>query len=134
ADTAAVNLGGTFTTAGLGTFTRTGAGGTVNLTGQLEHTGAVLHLGAGPTPVSWNLAGGTIAGGTVSAAVGSALVLTQSSGLAGVTLDGTGPGTPPSPLDMQTPFNAVTVAGGLTLKGATLRLGDNLGNARGQLF
>jgi len=75
--TGVLDLGGVFTQAGLGTFTRTG--GTVNLTGTL--TG---NLALSSATGSWNLAGGTIAGGTVTATGGAELVLTGSGG----TLDG----------------------------------------------
>ncbi|MFZ4765909.1 MAG: LamG-like jellyroll fold domain-containing protein, partial [Roseimicrobium sp.] len=75
----AVNLGGTFTTAG--TWNRTG--GTLNITGMLDNTAAALNLN--DAPGTWNLAGGTIKGGVINGSGGSALVL-----LAGnrATLDG----------------------------------------------
>ena len=56
-----VNLGGQFTSAGLGTFNRTG--GAVNVTGTLDNTNATLTLDT--TTGSWNLAGGTIKGGVI---------------------------------------------------------------------
>ncbi len=51
-----VNLGGNFTLAGLGSFTR--SGGTVNLTGTLNNTGTTLAFTAATG--SWDLVGGTI--------------------------------------------------------------------------
>ena len=53
-----LNLGGSFSTAGLGSYTRTG--GTINLTGTLENTGATLILDAATG--SWNLEDGTLEG------------------------------------------------------------------------
>ena len=47
-------------------------GGTVNLTGTLNNTGATLTLNA--TTGSWNLAGGTINGGTLAFADGQTLL------------------------------------------------------------
>ena len=80
ASNSTVNLGGNFTTAGLGTFNRTG--GTVNLSGTLTNTGTTLNLDA--TTGSLNLSGGTISGGTITA---NTAQLTVSSGtLNGVTL------------------------------------------------
>jgi hypothetical protein len=133
-DQSTVNLGGSFTTAGLGTFTATK--GAINLTGALDNTapGAVLRVGAAPLAGNWFLAGGTITGGTVQAATGSALGVTGSSTVVGVTLDGTGAGNSPSPLDMATHSATLRVSGDLTLKGATLTLGDDAGNSVDQLL
>jgi hypothetical protein len=123
-----VNLGGSFTTAGLGTFTGTftASAGAINLTGALDNTaaGAVLRVGAAPLPGNWSLDGGTITGGTVQAATGSALVVVATSKVIGVTLDGTGAGNSTSPLSMQTQGATLKVSGALTLKGATLTLGN----------
>jgi hypothetical protein len=120
-----VNLGGIFTLAALGTFNRTG--GTVNLTGSLNNTGSTLLLTNATG--SWNLLGGTVNGGSVAAQGTNALVGTGNGGtLIGVTLDGTGSGSNVSPLDMQTNSSIIDVSGGLTLKGAVLRLGDPSGN------
>ncbi len=58
-----VNLGGSFTAAGLGTFNRTG--GVVNLTGKLDASASGLALNAATG--SWNIAGGTPKGGTFTA-------------------------------------------------------------------
>src|SRR5207249_1535264 len=71
-----VNLGGTFTVAGLGSFSR--SGGAVNLTGTLANAGATLALSAATG--SWNLLGGTVQGGTVSVTGGAMLVGTGSGG------------------------------------------------------
>jgi hypothetical protein len=57
-----VNLGGIFTTEGLGNFQR--AGGEVNLTGTLDNTNSVLNLAN--YNGSWQMLGGTIRGGQVS--------------------------------------------------------------------
>src|SRR5436190_3328754 len=83
-----LNLGGTFTTAGINlpAFTRTG--GTVNVTGTLDNTGTTLPLNA--TTGSWNLAGGTVSGGTVTFAAGQTLGMTADSSnrLLNVTVSG----------------------------------------------
>ncbi len=123
-----LNLGGTFTVASLGTITSAGA--TVNLTGTMTNTGNTLTLD-GP----WFLKGGIIIGGTVAAMGGGVLTATNSGGtLNGVTLDGTG-GNNVSPLDMQASAGMfVFVSGGLTLKGAVLRMGNAANTTFGQLF
>jgi hypothetical protein len=116
ASNATVNLGGTFTLAGLGTFNRTA--GTVNLTGTLDASASGLALDA--TTGSWNLKGGTLKGGTYSASSGAALVFTKSGG----TLDGV---TADSDLVIAGPGGigaSATVADGLTLGGVTIYLGD----------
>jgi RHS repeat-associated protein len=120
-----LNLGGSFTTAGSGIFAPAAAanfsrnGGTVNLIGALDNTGATLALDARTGP--WNLvAGGTITGGTITTAGGNDLVGIGGGGntLSGVTLDGT--------LDVTSNYAAVVVANGMTLNGTIL-----LGNADG---
>ncbi len=63
----ALNLGGTFTTTGLGTVTR--SAGDVNVTGILDNSGSTFALNA--VTGSWNLARGTIHGGEI-ATTGSA--------------------------------------------------------------
>src|SRR5262249_23484570 len=89
-NTAPLTLGGSFTTGGLGTITRSGGtGGTLNLTAALggtglDNTGAVLRIGAAPLPGSWNLKG-SITGGTIQAATGSSLVALPGSALTDVT-------------------------------------------------
>src|SRR5262249_7030144 len=67
-----VNLGGSFTLAGLGTVD--GSSGTVNLTGTLDTGGGTLAFTAATG--SWNLAGGTLLGGTVTEADGAELIFT----------------------------------------------------------
>jgi hypothetical protein len=128
---ATVNFGGSFTTAGLGTVT---GGGTVNLTGALDNSGATLRVGAAPLTGNWSLAGGTITGGSVQAADGAALTVTGfSSTLSGVMLDGTGAANSTSPLAMSgTAF--LHVAGDLSLRGATLVLGDAPANFQDELI
>ncbi len=79
------NLGGTFTTAGLGTFSN--SGGTVNLTGTLNNTGATLALNSS-TIGSWQLDNGTINAGTIST-TGSATLIGVAGTLNGVILAGT---------------------------------------------
>lgn len=111
-----VNLGGGFTRAGLGSFTRS-ADCTVNLTGILDDTGTTLALNAATG--SWNLDGGTIKNGTLSEADGAELFFK------GGTLDGV---TADSDLDMATYDSGVTIADGLTLNNATLRLGGSSGS------
>jgi hypothetical protein len=124
----AVDLGGFFTFAGLGTYNRTG--GTVNLTGTLNNAATTLLLNN--TTGSWDLLGGTVNGGTVKATAGNALVGTGSTGtLIGVTLDSSGGNS--SPLDMQTNTSFANVSGGLTLSGATLFLGNVAGTTFGEL-
>jgi hypothetical protein len=66
-DTGVLNLGGGFTTAGLGTVTR--SGGTINITGAMDNTGSTFTLDA--TTGDYFLRGGTITGGTVTQAGGS---------------------------------------------------------------
>ena len=83
-DSSTLNLAGSFTTAGIGTVTRTG--GTINLTGTLTNTGDTLTLNA--TTGSWRLLGGTVVGGTVAFADGESFLTTTSGGtFNGVTLD-----------------------------------------------
>ena len=80
-----LNLGGSFTTADIGTLAR--AGGVVNLTGILTNTGGTLILDA--TMGSWNLMNGTVIGGTVAFADGSSFLTTTGNGtFDGVTLNG----------------------------------------------
>ena len=83
-DNSTLELDGSFTTAGIGTITRTG--GTVNVTGTLTNTGDTLTLDA--TTGSWNLLGGTVVGGTIAFADGSSFMTTTSGGtFNGVTLN-----------------------------------------------
>ncbi len=114
-----INLGGTFTTAGLGTITPNAA--RVNVTGTLDNTAATLTLNAATG--SWTLddgnnfaadAGGTITGGTVAQTQGSTLGVVNGT-LSGVTLSGPG-ATVGS-------YGTLHVTGGLTGSGNTLTVG-----------
>ena len=67
-----LNLGGSFTTAGLNLPAFTRSGGTVNLTGTLNNAAATLTLNAATG--SWNLEGGTLSGGTLEQS-GASLVI-----------------------------------------------------------
>jgi len=104
-----VNLGGDFTLAALGAFTR--SGGTVNLTGVLTNTSTTLALNAASG--SWVLDGGTVLGGTITTAEGATLVVNNGT-FNGVTMSGT--------LDVGDSFNTgnVTVTNGLVLNGTAL--------------
>jgi RHS repeat-associated protein len=95
-----LNLGGSFTQAGLGTFSSTG--GTVNLTGTL--TG---NLALNATTGSWNLRGGIIQNGTVSTTGGAVLTVLTASTLNGVTLNA----------NLSVTGGGLTVQNGLTLGG-----------------
>ncbi|HQU42601.1 MAG TPA: choice-of-anchor D domain-containing protein [Pirellulales bacterium] len=121
-NTSTLNLGGSFTWAGLGTLNR--SGGSVNVTGTLDATNALMALDAATG--SFNLLGGTIKGGTITEADGALLVFTTSSGLLdGVTADGD--------LDLTHDYRDFAyVRDGLVLNG-TARLGDANGHF-GQLF
>src|SRR5262249_42009196 len=77
-----LDLGGSFTPAGLGTYTRTG--GTINLTGTLNNTGETLVLDAATGP--WNLATGTLKGGALATLDGISLVTGGGGFLDGLTL------------------------------------------------
>jgi hypothetical protein len=85
-DASSIDLGGTFTTAGLGSIVDVG-GGTITLDGTLINTGSTLTLNA--TTGSWLLNGGTIRGGVLGVPVGAQLILppSDSGTLDGVTLD-----------------------------------------------
>src|SRR6185437_10816999 len=102
-----LNLGGSFTTVGVGTMVRNG--GIVNLNGVLDNTGATLALDEASG--SWRLLGGTINGGIYTNSCGAELILTNSGGtLNGLTADGD--------LDLTQDFNVnVTILNGLTLNG-----------------
>ncbi len=108
-DGGTLNLGGTFTLAGLGTLNR--SGGTVNLVGTLDNTATTLALTAATG--SWNLLGGTLKGGSLSGSGGAQLVMaTNNSGtLDGVTVTATGN------LNLSANSASVTVLNGLVLNG-----------------
>jgi hypothetical protein len=117
-----VNLGGSFTLAGLGTVNQ--SGGTVNLTGTLD-TGVGI-LAFSPATGSWNLVGGTLLGGTVTEADGAELTFTNGGGtLNGVTFN--------NDLDLTNNASA-TVSNGLTLNDSTINLGNAAGDTFGELF
>ena len=118
-----LNLDGSFTTGGIGTFSRPSDQGTVNLAGFLNNTGATLALT--PSTGSWNLAGGTITGGAIADTPGVLLILTSLNGngsaLSGVTI------AAGSTFDASENDAQVGVIGGLTLNG-TIDLGSANGN------
>ena len=124
---ATLNLGGSFTTAGLGIFAPAPAGsfsrtgGTVNVTGTLDNTGSTLALDS--RTGGWNVFGGTIIGGTITTSGGNVLTAVNSSNtLSGVTLDGT--------LDMSSVFAPkMNVTSGLTLNGTILLAAANGSNS-----
>ena len=103
-----LNLGGSFTPAGLGTLQRNGAT-TVNLTGVLENSGATLTLDS--STGSWVINGGRINGGTVNLTEGTVLIPSSNSNnrLDGVTLNGD--------ILMSPAFSQLRINNGLTLNG-----------------
>ena len=104
----ALDLGGNWSTANLGTIL--GAGGTVNLTGVFNNTGATLAINS--VSGSWNLAGGTINGGTI-ATTGTFAFTVNSGILNGLSITGS-----------LTVEGSATVTSGLTLNNASLLLGN----------
>jgi hypothetical protein len=94
---ATLYMGGSFTTAAIGTINRTG--GLVRISGTLNNTGSTLTLNA--TTGSWELLLGEIIGGTVNATGGAALRA--------------GPGLPFSGLFPGNALTGVTINGDLTL-------------------
>lgn len=119
-----VDLRGTVTTAGLGSFER--VRGEVNLTGTFDNTNSALMLD-GRTG-SWNLKGGTLRGGMLATADGATLVFSES----GATLDGL---TTSANLDLRSNTKSnVTVTHGLTLQNAIVYLGDPGGTTSGELI
>ena len=115
-----VELGGTFTTAGLGTFNR--SGGTVYLTGTLNNTDATLALNN--TTGSWQLYNGTINGGAVTTA-GSAVLsdapATSNFGAAGCNLNGV---TLAGTLNLLAGRSA-TITNGLTLNNGVINMSND---------
>ena len=105
-----LNLGGSFTTAGLGDFR--GVTGVVRITGTLDNTASTLALTAATG--SPQLVGGTIVGGRVTGTGGAVLLYTTSGTLSGVTLD--------ADLNPTASGSVVTMTNGLTLNG-TARVG-----------
>ena len=119
-----LNLGGNFTTAGIGTIN---SSGTINFSGKLNNAASTLSAG---TLNTWTINGGTITGGTIGSS-GTTVNLTGSS----VTFDG-------SILDSNVTVSAgatLNIADGLTLAnganitvdaGGTLNFIDGLSNAQ----
>ena len=112
ANLTAVDLGGTFTTAGLGTFNH--VGGTVTLDGLLINTGSTLTLNA--TTGSWLLNGGTIRGGTLAVTGGAQLILPfdDDGTLDGVTLD--------TSLTISNDYTLYVTTNGVVLNNTTITL------------
>jgi VCBS repeat-containing protein len=90
----ALTLGGSFSTAGIGTLNRpNGTAGTVTLTGTLNNGGADLLLTQFSNPTAgglgtWNLLRGTINGGTVTTSGGAILHATNDGNRPAETLNG----------------------------------------------
>src|SRR6202044_1890989 len=79
------NLGGSDTTANLGLANINSSAGTVNLTGTVTNTGAILALSS--STGSWNLDDAAIIGGTINGSGGATLNITSNGDiLNGVTL------------------------------------------------
>ncbi|MDB5319821.1 MAG: tandem-95 repeat protein, partial [Phycisphaerales bacterium] len=106
-----VNLGGSFTTAGIGTFNR--SGGQVNLTGNLDNTGATLNLNAGTG--SWTLVAGSLSGGTLTQSGGAGLVIAAngSNRIGNLAING----------DLNVGGGYTVVTGPLTFNGGTANVG-----------
>jgi RHS repeat-associated protein len=108
-----MNLGGTFSTSGLGTLVSLGG---INITGTLTNDGTLSLTNA---TGSVNLRGGTINGGTVATTGSAELVVFYEGGtLNGVTFAGT--------LDedfVQVQGGPLSVIGGMTLSNGTIKIG-----------
>lgn len=118
-----LNLGGGFTTAGIGSITRTG--GTINLTGLLDNTGNTLVLDAATG--SWNLNSGLaeLRGGNIVTSGGAVLVAAAGT-LNDLTLGGTIGGIP-APATVQGNSGVFTVTGNLTFaNGSLVDLGNEM--------
>jgi YD repeat-containing protein len=126
-----LNLGGSFTTEGLGAYSRTA--GTINLVGLLDNTGSTFALDA--TTGSWNLDVANsfdspeLRGGNLVTSGGAALVSKHNSGtLNGVTLGGAIGGVPASATVQSGSNLGLTVTGGLTFtNGSLVDLANNGG-------
>ena len=115
ATNATVNLGGTFTTVGLGAFNRTL--GTVNLTGTLTNSGNTFTYNA--TTGSWNLVGGTVEGGALVFQAGQSLLISSNANnrLDGVAIAGD--------LLLDTTSAVVRIRNGLNISGVLHVSGDS---------
>ena len=121
-------LGGSFTSAGLGTIQRVGAGTAVQLTGMLDNVGRTLFLNDAIGQIDlWN---GTIAGGRIEGSGGGRLGTASPSSDNRPTLDGV---TLAAPLDVG-PGAFVTVKNGMTLDGGSVSVRDGGGNSGALLF
>ena len=107
-----LNLGGSFSLAGLGMLNRTN--GTINVTGTLLNTGSTLTLNAATGP--WVLTGGDIQGGMITVSSVAPLIISSGT-LDGVTVNGN--------WDVGASVNGatLTVTNGLTNNG-TLQVGN----------
>ena len=85
--TSALNFGGSFATANLGTLSLT-PGSQVNVTGAWDNSGQIYNLNNATG--SWTLNGGTISGGTLNITGGETLLITANVNnlLTGVTVNG----------------------------------------------
>jgi hypothetical protein len=121
---AMLSLGGRFTLASLGTIER--AGGTVELTGELDLSGGTLTLDA--QTGTWVLKGGTIKRGTVTQTGEAKLIFTNSSGtFDDVSVNGD--------LELTSVGARLLIRNGLTLTGnVLLDNGSALGFAGDQTF
>jgi hypothetical protein len=113
ATNATLNLGGAISEGAIGLWNRTG--GSVNLTGTINNSNAVLSLNV--LGGSCVLNGATILGGIVSATNGAALIVNGSGMFNGVTVSGN--------LDVGNSYNGtvLTVTNGLTLSNALVLVG-----------
>jgi hypothetical protein len=108
-----VMLGGSFSSADIAGFERTG--GVVDLIGTLHNSGATLLLNADTGP--WNLLRGRVIGGTVSSADGAEVTGTSKAGfLSNVTLDGQ--------LDLPNEQGAIVNADTATVRTGTIGIGS----------
>ena len=106
-----INIGGNFTSADLG-GTINGAGGTLNLTGNLTNSGTL----AQPTSGIYTLHGGTITGGTVNAANNALTFSSTNSYLNNVAMTG----------NFSLPANSeFTVENGTSFSGNVTLAGNN---------
>lgn len=114
-DASTVNLGGTFTTAGLGVLNR--VGGTVNLTGIMDNSGNTFTLNDSTGP--WLMSGGIFRGGVINLASSDKLILsrTPTNRLDGALLNG----------DVSLSSNSAILAlsNGATIHGSVLLTGQS---------